>query len=161
MHPHPVHNFKKRKRWYLCNFMKGSRGKKIIWGCRKRVWEWRKICLQHVGLRPIQLGFVSFFSVQHDFFIFSPQLLGRFSWLTVIFEKTKKKEKRKYGPVLLDHMRHLPHFLWNALLFYFLNKKTNNKIWVNAFGQYFYQKKLYILYTLYNFFQVLTFQFYS
>ena len=123
MHPHPVHNFKKRKRWYLCNFMKGSRGKKIIWGCRKRVWEWRKICLQHVGLRPIQLGFVSFFSVQHDFFIFSPQLLGRFSWLTVIFEKTKKKEKRKYGPVLVDHMRHLPHFLWNALLFYFLKKK--------------------------------------
>ena len=28
MHPHPVHNFKKRKRGYLRNFMKDSRGKK-------------------------------------------------------------------------------------------------------------------------------------
>jgi len=42
MHPHPVHNFKKRRRGYLCNFMKGSHRKKIIWGCRKRVWGWRK-----------------------------------------------------------------------------------------------------------------------
>jgi len=29
MHPHPVHNFKKRRRGYLCNFIKGSHGKKL------------------------------------------------------------------------------------------------------------------------------------
>jgi len=32
MHPHPVHNFKKRKGGYLCNFMKDSYGIKKLYG---------------------------------------------------------------------------------------------------------------------------------
>jgi len=32
MHPHLVHNFKKRRREYLCNFIKGSHGKKLYRG---------------------------------------------------------------------------------------------------------------------------------
>jgi len=32
MHPHPVHNFKKRKREYLYNFMKVSHGIKRLYG---------------------------------------------------------------------------------------------------------------------------------
>jgi len=34
MHPHPVHNFKKRRGWYLCNFMKG-RNKKNYMGVQE------------------------------------------------------------------------------------------------------------------------------
>jgi len=32
MHGHPAHNFKKRRRGYLCNFMKGSHGIKRLYG---------------------------------------------------------------------------------------------------------------------------------
>jgi len=36
MHPHSVHNFKKRKRGYLCNFMKGSHEIKKLYGSAGR-----------------------------------------------------------------------------------------------------------------------------
>jgi len=69
--PHPVHNFKKRKRGYLYNFMKGSRGKKIIWGCRKRVWGWRKNLSEQIifllNVKPLlSFGWLGYTSCLHE-----------------------------------------------------------------------------------------------
>jgi len=44
MHPHPVHNFKKRRRGYLCNFMKGSHGKKLYGGAGRGYGGGGRIC---------------------------------------------------------------------------------------------------------------------
>jgi len=49
MHPHPVHNFKKRRRGYLCNFMKGSHGiKKLYGGAGRRYGAGGRICPQTI-----------------------------------------------------------------------------------------------------------------
>jgi len=46
MHPHPVHNFKKRRGGYLCNFMKDSHGIKKLYGGAGRGYEGGgRICL--------------------------------------------------------------------------------------------------------------------
>jgi len=60
MHPHPVHNFKKRRRGYLCNFMKGSHGKKLYRGAGRVYGGGGRICLirylKRTWADPTQLG---------------------------------------------------------------------------------------------------------
>jgi len=47
MHPHPVHNFKKQRRGYLCNFMKGSHEIKKLYGSAGRGYEGGgRVCLE-------------------------------------------------------------------------------------------------------------------
>jgi len=50
MHPHPVHNFKKQKEGYLCNFMKGSYGiKKLYGGAGRGYGGGGRICPSHAN----------------------------------------------------------------------------------------------------------------